>query len=235
MCPSLADGRTPSDGGSAHARVVASSSSPQRRLLTVLFCDIVGSVELAARLDPEDLRDVLAAYQRHATEIVERHGGVVARYVGDGVLACFGFPAANEDDAERAVGAGLELAAGISIPTSARTRLDVRVGIATGIAVVGDLLQSTVADNPPIAGQPPNLAARCRAWSLPGLSQSLPKQGSSLAGSLNAVIWASIPSRGSMAPCKPGRLSDQAILPAGSMRCARACRSWAEIKSWQRC
>ena len=168
MCPSLADGRTPSDGGSAHARVVASSSSAQRRLLTVLFCDIVGSVELAARLDPEDLRDVLAAYQRHATEIVERHGGVVARYVGDGVLACFGFPAANEDDAERAVGAGLELAAGISIPTSARTKLDVRVGIATGIAVVGDLLQSTVADNPPISGQPPNLAARLQGVAAPG-------------------------------------------------------------------
>jgi len=169
MCPSVTDDRSPSERDPPHRLAAPSSSTPpQRRLLTVLFCDLVGSTELAARLDPEDLRDILAAYQRRATDIVERHGGVVARYVGDGVLAYFGFPIANEDDAERAARAGLELAAGIAVPARVGKKLDVRVGIATGIVVVGDLLQSTVADNPPITGQPPSLAARLQSLVAPG-------------------------------------------------------------------
>jgi class 3 adenylate cyclase/tetratricopeptide (TPR) repeat protein len=141
----------------------------ERRALTVMFCDLVGSTALSARLDPEDLRDLLAAYQRHATAVVEGAGGRVARYEGDGILAYFGYPAAAEDDAERAVRAGLELAGGIRVGKgAAEAQLSVRVGIATGVVVVGELTRSGVADNPPVVGETPNLAARLQALAEPG-------------------------------------------------------------------
>jgi class 3 adenylate cyclase/tetratricopeptide (TPR) repeat protein len=133
-----------------------------------MFCDVVGSTALSARLDPEDLRDVLAAYQRRATEIVEAAGGSIARYEGDGVLAYFGYPSASEHDAERAVRAGLELAQRIGTETTAGERLSVRVGIASGVVVVGELLRSEAADNPPVVGETPNLAARLQALAEPG-------------------------------------------------------------------
>src|SRR5262245_12706293 len=146
-----------------------SAPSPaERRALTVMFCDMVGSTALSARLDPEDLREVLATYQRHVTAIVEAAGGRVARYEGDGVLAYFGYPAASEDDAERAVRAALELARGIDRAGVAGERLNVRVSIATGLVVVGEVLQSEVADNPPVVGETPNLAARLQALAAPG-------------------------------------------------------------------
>jgi class 3 adenylate cyclase/tetratricopeptide (TPR) repeat protein len=133
-----------------------------------MFCDLVGSTALSARLDPEDLRDVLAAYQRRATEIVEAAGGRIARYVGDGVLAYFGYPVASEADAERAVRAGLELAHRIGAESIAGERLRVRVGIASGVVVVGELVRSHAADNPPVVGETPNLAARLQALAEPG-------------------------------------------------------------------
>jgi class 3 adenylate cyclase len=146
-----------------------------------MFCDLVGSTALSARLDPEDLRDLLAAYQRHATAVVEAAGGRVARYEGDGILAYFGYPAASEDDAELAVRAGLELADGIPIggvppagspvhgqEGAAGGKLNVHVGIATGVVVVGELLRSGVADNPPVVGETPNLAARLQEFAEPG-------------------------------------------------------------------
>src|SRR5262245_34631493 len=135
----------------------APSSSPaERRSLTVMFCDVVGSTALSARLDPEDLRDVLAAYQRQATAVVEAAGGRVARYEGDGILAYFGYPAASEDDAERAVRAGLKLAGGVRVGKGeAEERLGIRIGIATGVVVVGELMRSGAADNPPVVGETP--------------------------------------------------------------------------------
>src|SRR5262245_61380592 len=149
-----------------------SASTPppsERRALTVMFCDLVGSTALSARLDPEDLRDLLTAYQRHATAVVEAAGGSVARYEGDGILAYFGYPAASEDDAERAVRAGLDLAGGIRVGSGATEEgLSVRIGIATGVVVVGELMRSGVADNPPVVGEPPNLAARLQALAEPG-------------------------------------------------------------------
>src|SRR5262245_29626029 len=152
---------------------VATGSQPslnvlgERRLLTILFCDLVDSSELAGRLDPEDLREVLTSYQRQATEIVEAHGGLVARYQGDGILAYFGYPAASEDDAERAVTAACELSRRINDGSQVREVLRVRVGVATGIVVVGDLLRSGAADNPSIVGDTPNLAARLQAVAEP--------------------------------------------------------------------
>jgi class 3 adenylate cyclase/tetratricopeptide (TPR) repeat protein len=139
----------------------------ERRLLTILFCDLVDSSHLAGRLDPEDLREVLTSYQRRATEIVEAFGGMVARYQGDGILAYFGYPAASEDDAERAVNAAFELTRRINDGSGVEEVLRVRVGVATGIVVVGDLMRSGAADTPAIVGETPNLAARLQTVAEP--------------------------------------------------------------------
>ncbi|MGB8584428.1 MAG: AAA family ATPase, partial [Pseudolabrys sp.] len=125
----------------------------------MMFSDLVGSTALAARMDPEDLRELISAYQKCVAEAVRRFGGFVARYLGDGVLVYFGYPEAHEDDAERAVRAGLELiAAVIALKTPAS--LQTRVGIATGLVVVGDLIGSGEAQERGIVGGTPNLAAR---------------------------------------------------------------------------
>ncbi len=109
----------------------------ERRQVTVMFSDLVGSTALSARMDPEDLREVISAYQRCVAETMHRFGGFVAKYMGDGVLVYFGYPQAHEDDAERAVRAGLELIAAVaSLKTHAP--LQTRVGIATGLVVIGD-------------------------------------------------------------------------------------------------
>ena len=135
--------------------------------MTIMFCDLVGSTALAARLDAEDLRDVLMVYQAHATALIEAAGGRVARYQGDGILAYFGYPFASEDDAERAVGAGLELALGVDTAGKVPETLGMRVGIATGVVLVGELLRSDVADNPPVIGETANLAARLQELAQP--------------------------------------------------------------------
>ena len=112
----------------------------ERRQVTVMFSDLVGSTALSARMDPEDLREVISDYQKCVAETVQRFGGFVAKYMGDAVLVYFGYPQASEDDAERAVRAGLELVAAVtSLKTSAP--LQARISIATGLAVVGDPIE----------------------------------------------------------------------------------------------
>ena len=131
-----------------------------------MFSDLVGSTALSARMDPEDLREVIAAYQKCVAETVRRFGGFVAKYMGDGVLVYFGYPQAHEDDAERAVKAGLELiqaVGGLKSSTSLRTR----VGIATGSVVVGDLIGSGNSQERGIVGETPNLAARLQGVAEP--------------------------------------------------------------------
>jgi class 3 adenylate cyclase len=119
------------------------AGSAERRQLTIMFCDLVGSTALSSRLDPEDLRGIIGAYHRCCTELVERNGGSVAKYMGDGVLAYFGYPQAYEHDAERSVRAGLDLVEAVpKLATTAGSPLQVRIGIATGLAVVGDLDRS---------------------------------------------------------------------------------------------
>ena len=138
----------------------------ERRQLTVMFCDLVGSTELATRLDPEDLRDIIAVYHGRVTEIVTRYGGFAARLMGDGVLAYFGYPLAHEDDAERAVRGGLaivEAIAGLGLPQP----LQVRIGIATGLVVVGDLIGTGAAQEQTVTGETPNLAARLQTLAAP--------------------------------------------------------------------
>ncbi|HEY2531405.1 MAG TPA: adenylate/guanylate cyclase domain-containing protein [Xanthobacteraceae bacterium] len=131
----------------------------ERRQVTVMFSDLVGSAALASCMDPEDLREIVSAFQKCVAEIVNQFGGFVAQYMGDGVLLYFGYPQAQEDDAERAVRAGLALitaAAGVET----RAPLRIRVGIATGLVVVGDLIGAGEARERRIVGETPNLAAR---------------------------------------------------------------------------
>ena len=138
----------------------------ERRQVTVLFSDLVGSTALSSRMDPEDLREVISAYQKCVAETVQRFGGFVAKYMGDGVLVYFGYPLAHEDDAERAVRAGLELVAAVSgLKTQAALRA--RVGIATGLVVVGDLIGSGASQEQAIVGETPNLAARLQGIAEP--------------------------------------------------------------------
>jgi class 3 adenylate cyclase/predicted ATPase len=138
----------------------------ERRQVTVMFSDLVGSTALSERMDPEDLREVISAYQKRVSETVERFGGFVAKYMGDGVLVYFGYPQAHEDDAERAVRASLELVAAVGQLNSA-TPLQVRIGIATGLVVIGDLVGSGEAQERGIVGETPNLAARLQSIAVP--------------------------------------------------------------------
>jgi predicted ATPase/class 3 adenylate cyclase len=141
----------------------------ERRQLTVMFCDLVGSTALATKLDPEDLREVVGAYHRCCAEQIHKAGGFVARYLGDGVLSYFGYPRAREHDAESAVYAGLGLiqaVAKLRIGTGADLR--VRVGIATGVVVVGELIGAGVSQEHEVVGETPNLAARIQALAEPG-------------------------------------------------------------------
>jgi class 3 adenylate cyclase len=141
----------------------------ERRQLTVMFCDLVGSTAMSARLDPEDMREVIRAYQDACSGAVARYDGIVAKFMGDGVVAYFGFPRAHEEDAERAVRAGLDISAVVGkLETAATDRLKVRIGIATGIVVVGDLVGHGSAQEQAVVGETPNLAARLQALAEPG-------------------------------------------------------------------
>ena len=152
----------------ASAVAVGSHDTAERRQVTVMFSDLVGSTALSARMDPEDLREVISAYQKCVAETVRRFDGFVAKYMGDGVLIYFGYPQAHEDDAERAVRAGLEIVAAVTalkVPVALQTR----VGIATGLVVVGDLIGSGEAQERGIVGETPNLAARLQGLAEPNM------------------------------------------------------------------
>ncbi|WP_249726422.1 adenylate/guanylate cyclase domain-containing protein [Bradyrhizobium sp. sBnM-33] len=147
---------------------MARDSRPiERRQLTVLFCDLVGSTELSARLDPEDFSAIIADYRRCITETVARFDGFVARHHGDGAIVCFGYPQAHEDDAERAVQASLALVQAIAA-LPAKEKLSARVGVATGVAIVGDMSDSAISEEHGILGDTPNLAARLQSLAQPG-------------------------------------------------------------------
>jgi class 3 adenylate cyclase len=153
---------SPSTGATPH-------DAAERRQLTVMFCDLVGSTALSARFDPEELREEIRAYQNAVSGVVARYDGFVAKFMGDGVLAYFGYPRAHEDDAERAVRAGLEIVAAVArLETRATERLAVRIGIATGLVVVGDLVGEGSAQEQAVVGGTPNLAARLQALAQPG-------------------------------------------------------------------
>ena len=154
--------RTPEPESAPAAPAVASHDVAERRQITVMFSDLVGSTALSVRMDPEDLRFVISAYQKCVAETVKRFGGFVAKYMGDGVLVYFGYPQAHEHDAERAVRAGLELIRAVGDLKSG-TALQTRVGIATGLVVVGDLIGSGAAQEQAVVGETPNIAARLQS------------------------------------------------------------------------
>ena len=156
--------KLPPTSGSAPVR--PETDAAERRQVTVMFSDLVGSTALSARMDPEDLRDVITAYQKSVAETVQRFGGFVAKYMGDGVLIYFGYPQAHEDDADRSVRAGLQLIAAVSALKSP-VPMQTRVGIATGLVVVGDLIGLGEAQERGIVGETPNLAARLQGIAEP--------------------------------------------------------------------
>ena len=151
------------DAAATEAGPPVGAAAAERRHLTVLFCDLAGSTALSARLDPEDLSEVMADYRRVVADAVRKKGGYVAKFLGDGVLAYFGWPGAHEDDAERAVVAGLAACAAVAGLGTTAGPLAARVGIATGSVVVGDLLGEGEARERAVAGEAPNLAARLQA------------------------------------------------------------------------
>jgi class 3 adenylate cyclase len=162
------------DAAADDGSIVRSSAQPEaeRRQLTVMFCDLVGSTALSGYLDPEELREVIRAYQGVCTTAIKRYEGFVARYVGDGILAYFGYPLAHEDDAERALHAGLGVveAVGELKETMGRNNgvdLAVRVGVATGLVIVGDLIGEGASEESAAIGETPNLAARLQGLAEP--------------------------------------------------------------------
>jgi class 3 adenylate cyclase/tetratricopeptide (TPR) repeat protein len=161
----------PGSTGAPSLAPAATGSAGERRQVTVLICDLVGSTALSARFDPEDMREVIAAYHRCCAEAIARNGGFVAKYMGDGVLAYFGYPQAHEDDAERAVRGALALIEAVrKLRTGHDAKLQVRIGVATGVVVIADDLAERTA-----VGETPNLAARLQALAEPGrvvISQS---------------------------------------------------------------
>ncbi|QIO32029.1 adenylate/guanylate cyclase domain-containing protein [Bradyrhizobium sp. 1(2017)] len=155
------------------AALIASPAPPhdaERRHLTVMFCDLVGSTALSARLDPEDMWEVIRAYRAACASVVTAYDGRIARFVGDGILVYFGYPRAHEDDAERAVRAGLDTIAAIrQLKTGAGERAELRIAIATGLVVVGDLISGDASEEHATIGDTPNLAARLQSLAEPGV------------------------------------------------------------------
>jgi class 3 adenylate cyclase/predicted ATPase/ABC-type transport system involved in cytochrome c biogenesis ATPase subunit len=164
----------PSDRGQIEEKASVASSSAaeqaeaERRQLTVMFCDLVGSTSLAERLDPEDFRDIIRSYQDACAGAISRFEGYVARYVGDGLLVYFGFPRAHEDDAERALHAALGILAAMEkLSSRLEQTLEVRIGVATGHVVVGDIVGDGAAQEQTVIGETPNLAARLQGLADP--------------------------------------------------------------------
>jgi class 3 adenylate cyclase/tetratricopeptide (TPR) repeat protein len=161
------------DGAAVAPAEMAVEAAPrdeaERRHLTVMFCDLVGSTALSARLDPEDMWRLIASYHARIGEVIGRYQGMIARYMGDGVLAYFGYPRAQEDDAEQAVRAALALVDAVAnLRTNADAALQVRIGIATGTVVVSELLIDEVLAEQAVVGETPNLAARLQTLAEPG-------------------------------------------------------------------
>ena len=161
---SLGSGESAASAELVHRSVQAATGEAERRQLTVMFCDLVGSTALSERMDPEEFREVIAAYQSAVTTAIEQFDGYVARYMGDGLLVYFGYPQAHEDDAERAVRAGLGIVDCVSeLEVRDDIELKVRVGIATGLVVAGDIVGEGASEERAVLGDTPNLAARLQS------------------------------------------------------------------------
>src|SRR5262249_45300492 len=153
----------------AQTKAVPRRHDAERRYISVMFCDLVGSTALSAHFDPEDLREIIGAYHSCIADVIDRHNGTIARYMGDGVLAYFGYRGGHEHSAEQAAGAGLEIIAAVTrLERRAPEPLSVRIGIATGVVVVGDLIGAGASQEEAVIGDTPNLAARLQSLAEPG-------------------------------------------------------------------
>src|SRR3954454_5199355 len=161
-------GETPIQVSSSPTLTQPTGNTAKRRPLSVMFCDLIGSTALSARLDPEDLREVIRAYQARVAATIQQFNGFIARYVGDGVLIYFGWPQAHETDAERAVRAGLAVAAAIREAQVGGEPLQVRIGVATGLVVIGEPIGAGDSRQQTAVGETPNLAARLQSLAGPG-------------------------------------------------------------------
>jgi class 3 adenylate cyclase len=218
-------GSEPQPVGETAPPAAAASAEAERRQLTVMFCDLVGSTPLSTRYDPEDLREIVSAYHRCVADTVGRFAGFVAKYMGDGVLIYFGYPEAHEDDAERAARAGLAVIDAVGRLTT-QEPLNVRLGIATGLVVVGDLIGAGAAQERGVVGETPNLAARLQALAAPGtlvVSEATRRQvGRSMSMTSDRRRSPVSPSRS-----PPGVWSARAGSSAASRHCARGPRPWS--------
>src|SRR6516225_785460 len=202
----------------------AATAEAERRQLTIMFCDLVGSTPLSTRFDPEDLREIVGAYHRCVADTVGRFGGFVAKYMGDGVLIYFGYPEAHEDDAERAARAGLGVIDAVA-RLATQEPLNVRIGIATGLVVVGDLIGAGAAQERGVVGETPNLAARLQALARPG-TLVVADNNRSARCSRSRI---SVPSRSPVLPSHslPGVWSARAGSSAALRHCVRGPHRWS--------
>src|SRR3954449_11729144 len=161
-------GEPPIQVSSSPTLTEPTGNTAERRPLSVMFCDLIGSTALSARLEPEDLQEVIRSYQAPVASIIQQFNGFIARYVGDGVLIYFGWPEAHETDAARAVRAGLAVAATVSETPVAGQTLQVRIGIATGLVVIGEPIGSGDSRQQTAIGETPNRAARLQSLAGPG-------------------------------------------------------------------
>ena len=206
------------------------TSEAERRQLTVLFCDLVGSTELSARLDPEDMGAVIRAYHGACTEAVERWGGHVAKYMGDGVLAYFGWPQAHEDDAERAVRAGLAIIDALpELETPAGTPLAARVGIATGLVMVGELIgEGAARRRSRWSARRRTSRLGCKCWRCPAASSSARRRAGWSVGCSSWPTSVRCASKASPSLLPPGGSKARVVPKAASRRfMASVSRRWS--------
>jgi class 3 adenylate cyclase len=192
----------------------------ERRQLTVLFCDLVGSTELSAALDPEDMSELIRAYQNTVAGEMARFEGHIAKFMGDGMLAYFGYPRAHEDEAERAVRAGLAVVKAVGgLPTAGAVPLAARVGIATGLVMVGELIGEGAAQEQTVVGETPNIAARLQALAAPGsvvISQATRRL---VGGLFELADLGRGASKAFPSHCRPGASKGRVVPKVASRRC----------------
>ena len=195
---------SPSEEATDSDPIAAPSREAERRQLTVMFCDLVGSTALSESMDPEDYRDVIAAYQTAVSVVVTEHDGYLARFMGDGLLIYFGYPKAHENDAERAARAGLAIVETIG-SLHVRPHLEVRVGIATGPVVVGDIIGEGASEEVAALGETPNLAARLQGVASPNFVLLSPTTQGLLRGRVETQTLAPVNLKGLSGPTVPHR------------------------------
>jgi class 3 adenylate cyclase len=218
------DAGRPADGAQPAAAVSAMGEA-ERRHLTVMFCDLVGSTPLSSRFDPEDLRDILAGYQSAVAATVARLGGFIAKYMGDGVLVYFGYPQAYEHDAERAVRCGLAVAEAVA-KLDVGVPLETRIGIATGLVVVGDMIGEGDSQERGVVGETQIWRLVCKRLLRPAQLSSEIRPAASLAGCSIWKISVLDHSLASLSRSVPGWCAARAPWSAGSRRCGPARRRW---------